>query len=150
MENCTFVSNWSENVDSHAGAIFLDDSEAPAVFRNCTFTANTAVDLGGVLYAEGQIVSVEFYDCVFVTNTARTQNGGAVNMNVGHLCDSLRFVDCIFSNNVAGGEGGAVWIGDNVSGIVFTNCTFTGNESSAAGGAIRANNGADRSSGHRT
>ncbi len=93
------------------GAIFI--SEAKPRIRNCTFLNNQSDDAGGAIYVESGTLEVR--NCVFKGNTAL--DGGGV------YCDSdfPTFINCTWVDNHALAQGGAIYNGSVINGIVWSN-----------------------------
>jgi predicted outer membrane repeat protein len=80
--------------------VFVDsEGGASADFMSCIFFNNTAYELGGALFAEG---NVNLTDCAFQNNTAAIA-GGAAALAVTSVGD---FFECSFMGNVAADTGG--------------------------------------------
>ena len=112
----TFKNGKAEN----GGAIYMRKGNV----INCTFTGNTATNLGGAIYflmKEGNVS-----DCTFTNNTAK--DGGAIYMRGGNV------TNCTFIDNTANNQyGGAIY---SLYYTNVTNCNFTGNYANYMGGAF--------------
>ena len=125
LERCTFVNN-----SAVGGGGFGDDGGAAwlgaGVFdlANCTFSANTAADGGGGIYAL-DFAGVTLANCVFADNSADSHGGGM--SATGDSPSTL--------TNWAGWYGGGM---ANVysSQATLTNCTFSDNSADVLGGGI--------------
>ena len=155
--NCTFTSN---TASSDGGAIYHKSSVQMTV-TNSHFTGNSGTE-GGAISTVGSLqvsgteftgnqsttgragavmiwnaVTVEFNNCEFSSNTAKT-NGGAVAKG-GNSGGVLKITDSDFEGNSAlGGEGGALMLQSSPS-VTITGSTFTGNSAKTNGGVIKNN-----------
>jgi predicted outer membrane repeat protein len=122
---------------SHGGVIYATVAGAENLFSNCAFTANASSGgWGGALYMNGASTST-FDACTFVTNrSGGAGNGGAVCLNkVGGL---LQVRNSAFTNNVCpGGAGGGAIYSVSPLGFSGSNNVFYGNVASVGdGGAV--------------
>jgi hypothetical protein len=97
--------------DDHGGSLCI--SEAVPVVRNCIFLANRTAGHGGAVYSGGYVM--EMQNCVFSDNEA--VNGGAV------YCENAgpEMKNCTWVGNHALNQGGAVYGGSVINGIVWSN-----------------------------
>lgn len=111
IKNCVMTNNFSNN-----GTIFYhsaNDGITCGSFDNCTFSNNTILSNGGILY----------------NNSAQNAGGCIFNFSNSGSCKQT-FEECIFSNNLALNNGGAVYnngTNDGTCDISFTNCLFANN-----------------------
>ncbi len=129
-------SNDTGGPDTFGGAWYLSgnpgDLARPTV-RNCIFSGNSAISLGGAIYMTGPDANPSFSACTFINNlTTGSGIGGAVFASGANFS----FTDCTFESNYSPTEAGAVSIGNSNNSQSFTNCTFTGNAAGSRGGAI--------------
>ncbi len=150
---CTFHRNtasWGAAVNAAGTSLRL---------VRCTFTENTAGNVGGAIYAGG--VNLSLIDCTFVGNTAAGDSaGGAISVDSGTQgtytnCAFIRnsttevnlgggaiscwaasgnWTNCSFIENSAGRFGGGVYV-TRGSQATFTDCAFLGNSGQVGGGA---------------
>jgi subtilisin-like proprotein convertase family protein len=110
------------------GSGMLNLSGSSPTVANCTFSGNSAANLGGAMYNENN-------SSPSVTNCAFLGNSGGGGGGMGNVSSAPTLVNCIFSgNSVGAGPGGAMY-NVNSSSPSLTNCTFSGN-SSGIGSAI--------------
>ena len=113
----------SNNVD-----ITADIPRGGVTIRNCRFTANSAVSVGGAVYFGS--TPATFVNCVFDHNQCTgSGQGGAIR---AYLVPggALTLANCSFvANSAAGSVGGAMLNNTSASGSVvnITNCIFWGN-----------------------
>ena len=95
FNNCVFDNNKAcENTFGGfgwGGAIFLDESDASLIARNCRFTNNKADNGGGAVCAEDG-ASASFEDCYFEGNTAPDGNNVLDKDGGSHTFDNCRFI----------------------------------------------------------
>ena len=140
--NVRFTSN--TQTESLGGAVSLVSrfSASPMTmnieFTRCTFTGNSAKDVGGAIYIEG-LDTAKLNHCVFDGNTA--VDGGAIFIiNSQHIT----LYNSTFTDNQAmgirhiqyKGIGGAIRM--LKSQVVTTSCNFTNNTATFHGQAIHA------------
>ncbi|MGI5867871.1 MAG: choice-of-anchor Q domain-containing protein [Kiritimatiellia bacterium] len=141
----------------HGGVAYVAYCKG-AVFSNCVFTGNSALDSdGGVFYCGNNNSTVAATNCVFVGNTAK--NGGVVGGNaslgyslagcrfeanaatlyggVANATGPLLFSQCFFTNNTAK-WGGVITTGRG--GQAMEDCTAVDNRTTAEGGVIYTRN----------
>ncbi|GAB3048688.1 choice-of-anchor Q domain-containing protein [Spirosoma pulveris] len=126
------------------GGVFLDagmGSNSPLI-RNCLFTHNTTIGLGGAVYNDAWfgLIQPKFIHCDFVDNSAAA--GGAFGIYVYRGRSSMQFTNCRFIRNSAG-TGGVNYnyvygeLGSpGISNPKFFNCEFTNNRASGSGGVM--------------
>jgi hypothetical protein len=122
IQTCMFAENHAGN---GGGLAFQGHSDSPAAILNCTISANTAEE-GGGLYAWVSNLLIE--DCHIVANTA-VFSGGGLEVNASSAVVST---SAIFENSVSSGSGGGL-ICSNSSPLV-TDCEFMGNTAAGGGG----------------
>ena len=157
-------SNFSNNLGSFGGAIYLVTSQLNAFFEieNCAFIENISTDYGGSIYMKqygntsiirsnfsnnfasygGAIILYflrlnaffEIADCAFIENNS-TNSGGAIYMDTYGNTSIIR---SNFSNNFASSYGGAIYLLNTGSGafLQIADCAFNENNSTESGGAI--------------
>jgi hypothetical protein len=133
VERCTFTANTS----LAGGALYVEQSFP--LFRDCDFDGNVASN-GGAAFL-GELTDASFENCVFDSNAASPNAGGAVDC----WHSKGTFTRCRFTGNTAGLGGGAC-SGNVDSESVFGDCLFDGN-SAATGGAVRVAGGGQTSFG---
>jgi hypothetical protein len=97
-------------------------SNSPGV-RNCIFKENYALNGGGL--SNSGSCAPQFYNCLFVNNSA-TPGGGGVYTSSG---SNPAFTNCTFAGNTALTGGGIVHSG--LSNTVLNNCIIWGNTATA-------------------
>jgi len=127
IEGCVFEGN----VAAKGGAIRLN--EGRAIIRDCRFFSNTALTVGGGIYAQVLHDSPLIEGSEFNQNEARGSGGGA-------FCDErenadIFFRSCTFVGNTAD-YGGGLYNDDDAAHLEF--CTFAGNLAAVRGGAVYA------------
>ncbi|MEO0404043.1 MAG: right-handed parallel beta-helix repeat-containing protein, partial [Bacteroidota bacterium] len=131
IRNCTFKNNHSSS-QSDAGAIYVSD--ASPIIENCEFRSNSATNAGGGISIWRWNIPVEpvIRNCLFENNEASSGAAIVLHSNVVPVIE-----DCVFRNNSSGFDGGAIWMGYILAGIVeFNNNVFDNNSSNQEGGAI--------------
>ena len=95
FNNCVFENNKAcENTFGGfgwGGAIFLDESDASLIAKNCRFTNNKADNGGGAVCAEDG-ASASFENCYFSGNTAPDGNNVLDKDGGSHTFDNCRFI----------------------------------------------------------
>jgi predicted outer membrane repeat protein len=95
----------------------------------CSFTGNTAEDVGGGLSLTAQ--GMDLLYCVFVGNSTDGDGGG---LRVNQTCT---ITNCLFVENSAAGRGGAVFNTYTAYGpVTFSDCTIAGNIAGDTGGVF--------------
>ncbi len=112
--------------DNSGGGVFCRDAASPT-FTNCTFSANSATNGGGVY---SYYSAPTFTNCSFTDNFAT--NGAGVYCNHS----SSTFTNCTSSRNSSSSNGGGVYC--YYSSLTVANCTIHGN-SAAYGGGVYCN-----------
>jgi len=98
----------------------------PTLFvSNCTFTGNSATDIGGAISLAGSGNPATIVNTLFYNNTASTNAGGAVNL-VQYR--SVMMSGCTLYTNTSGADGGALYLGGQANATVV-NTTFCNNTS---------------------
>ena len=126
--NSTFIGNKAS--DDDGGAIFC---KGPMYAEGCIFENNHADDYGGAIDIESDKPST-FKKCIFKSNCAGDDNGGAIFSK-----GLLNIEDCLFNSNKAKCDGGAIFCKKDVNVI---RSVFNSNKASGAlaqqcqGGAI--------------
>ena len=126
--NSTFIGNKAS--DDNGGAIFC---KGPMYAEGCIFENNHADDYGGAIDIESDKPST-FKKCIFKSNCAGDDNGGAIFSK-----GLLNIEDCLFNSNKAKCDGGAIFCKKDVNVI---RSVFNSNKASGAlaqqcqGGAI--------------
>jgi len=142
--NCRFRNNTSNQGGAIAVATYTQGSgasllvdKANPVFTSCLFEDNHALEgAGGAILFLSSGVSVEFSDCTFRDNSAKT-NGGALSLGE-HMRGTLE--NTYFYRNYAHEYGGAIEVdGKNYfdeSRPTINTCVFDSNHADLGGGAI--------------
>ena len=156
IKNCIFLNNWA---DDYGGAIYNGVANT-LILEDCVFRGNTADDdSGGAIQSKGGVEAQNtvfeknkaddnagavfidcdkyssFKNCLFKSNVAGDDNGGAIRTK-----GELLVRDCTFDSNKAKVDGGAIF-GDKE--ITVLGCVFKDNKAKGAkvhqcyGGAIR-------------
>jgi hypothetical protein len=103
IESCYFRSNVTTNlaIDGLNAGGAIDGNDSKALFRNCTFSDNSAAN-GGVVI--GNASTLRFINCQFDSNHARF---GGVAYSLSSLSETHQsFLNCTFVSNVAAISGG--------------------------------------------
>ncbi|MHC4140672.1 MAG: right-handed parallel beta-helix repeat-containing protein [Planctomycetota bacterium] len=142
LSGCSFVDNQAGSEQQSAeggGLVAMGGATMTAI--GCSFSGNTATNLGGAMTVLGSS-SATCIDCTFHDNRATGPSvgglaGGAV---VGFGASSLVFSDCTFTDNMASngidnGLGGGLGL-SAVSTCQLVQCTFRGNSAFLLGGAV--------------
>lgn len=129
LQNCTFIENTTTKYGG--GGVRLKGTSL-AVFDDCLFQGNQAVNGGGIS-AAGQI-TVTIKNSTFIANTAVEAptgpgNGGGVILT----CVGSAISGCLFEGNYADGLGGGIYIFQSGPHTI-TNTTIHGNLASGSGG----------------
>ena len=129
IDYCNFEKNYAEdNVHGHGGAIGILGNTATII--NSNFTKNTAYEGGAIFGHEGS-GNTTINNVTFKQNEAYT-DGGAINLQ----SSAVYINNTRYYGNIAGGSGGAVYVG----GIGTTNSihlsVFEDNIAGDHGGAI--------------
>ncbi|HUW18454.1 MAG TPA: PQQ-binding-like beta-propeller repeat protein [Sedimentisphaerales bacterium] len=124
IAGCMFNANSS---NSYGGALACDSSDRVQI-TNCTFTNNSAMELGGGIWAHSVWVTIA--NSIFNGNSAAW--GGGLHNKHGDASLS----NCIFSGNSASSDGGAIDCTD--ARLEIANCTVSGNSATSAGGGIHS------------
>ena len=117
------------------GAVVITGNCSPR-FRNCRFTANSALNEGGAVYIDGTS-DPEFVNCIFTDNSTSGTGapGGAISMTAN--VTSFRIVNCQFFGNISNGDGGAIFNngtpGEIINSIFSSNVAFS---NTSKGGAV--------------
>ena len=95
FNNCVFDNNEAGMNSLHGfgwgGAIFLDESDASLIARNCRFTNNKADNGGGAVCVEDG-ASASFENCYFSGNTAPNENHVLDKDDGSHTFANCRFI----------------------------------------------------------
>ncbi|MCE9616247.1 MAG: right-handed parallel beta-helix repeat-containing protein [Lentisphaerae bacterium] len=126
VRNCIFANN---TATSQGGAVYNNAEAADAVFSNCTFRFNTAVN-GGAIGNDAADPIVQ--DCAFFRNTVSGSGGCIVNNN---STITLTIHGSSFTSNSAVTAGGVLSQSGGVT-LDISNCVFRLN-SSPLGGVFR-------------
>jgi hypothetical protein len=123
----------------HAGAIW---NKGPLTVTNCTFTDNTAKDVGGIYNAVNGSGTVNINNCTFTRNSS-TNGCGAIG-NASNAT-AMTITGGSISSCTASTNGGGIWNGSTLTlnNVTIENCKAlnTGSEQ-GRGGAIYNYNGA--------
>ena len=123
--DCSFVG-WNEAANS-GGAIWHSQCPSTSLIRGCAFAGNSAQNGGGIF---SWVSSPTIENCDFVANVASGEGGG---LYVAAMGEPLNVSDCTFKGNSAHHGGGAEIIG---APLMMTDCTFSGNQAEYLGGAL--------------
>ncbi|MHC4474044.1 MAG: right-handed parallel beta-helix repeat-containing protein [Planctomycetota bacterium] len=157
ITNCVFTNNSA----AFGGALCSNGCSAPIVV-GCTFTANTASDLGGAVYIANEpcrLTWPKMLNCTFTNNSAAADGGAIYNslsnptlsscifrINSAHRGAAIannhsspNVRNCIFAANMAARGGGMYNSSDSHPEII--NCTFASNTGGIAGGVLMARGG---------
>ena len=125
LTNCTIITANTATYDRGGGGGVYNENSDDSVMvtlTNCTITANTAADGGGVLnffYRKGVITLT---NCTITANTATYEGGGIYNYNY-NSSGMVSLINCTITTNTAASEGGGIYnYNDNLKGsITLTN-----------------------------
>lgn len=136
IDGSTFTANKAFDVSYGGGAIYLTNTKDPTI-KNSMFTANSAVNNGGVLAVYGG-TQLTLTNNIFGGETSEQGNtagnhGGAVYIasNGTTVTDN----GSSYSNNTAGNHGGAIFAGTNTT-LNVDGSSFSANEATKNAGAI--------------
>ncbi len=116
--------------DAPGGGGMINSGSSPTV-TNCTFSGNSAGDLGAGMYNSNSDPTVT--NCIFSGNAAGSGGGGMLNL----LSSNPTVTNCIFSgNSVSSGFGGGGMLNWLNSSPTVINCTFSGNTVTNDGGGM--------------
>ena len=137
IRDSAFTNNVAQN-SSNGGAIALMGGTAGGTtldVSNVLFASNTALGIGGAIFANTAGSRVIVNSATFANNTARTTGGGAIAIQqTGSLAPTFDLNNVTFTGNTSV-AGGALWMNTGASGSI-ANATFTANSASGNGGAI--------------
>lgn len=145
--------------DSNGSALYIYQAGSVVEVNNCTFTSNTSSNDGGAIWSRGQLT---INNSSFNSNSAISDDGGAILTNDGNLEINESTFDTNFANDAGGAinienggivtinkssffgnnaldDGGAINISDGS--VTITQSLFAENDASDSGGAIRHNDG---------
>jgi predicted outer membrane repeat protein len=158
VNNCIITGNSAQD---GAG---LYCSESKLALTDCSFTGNSATNLGGAVYIvdeQPQQAGPEITDCTFVDNSATAGGGAIFNSLTNPTLSSCMFQtnsayrgaaiannqsnpdvkNCIFTANIAARGGGGGMYNSGGCHPEIINCTFAANEGGIAGGVLMASGG---------
>lgn len=123
LTDCNFRLNACHN----GGAVYCESTNLTGLVRtmtDCRFLQNTALAAGGAayLYSDWTIA-----DCVFTSNEAESDDGGALAMTNG----TVVLTGCLFEFNSTGDIGGGARFTTNT---YLRECEFRGNVAGIGGG----------------
>jgi probable HAF family extracellular repeat protein/parallel beta-helix repeat protein len=119
---------FSGNTASQLGGGMYNDEDSSPMVTNCTFSGNSAHSEGGGMY-NGENSSPTLTNCTFSGNSASESGGGMSNQR-----SSPTVTNCTFrANRAEWGSGGMLNIASNPT---VTNCTFAGNSTGRDGGGM--------------
>ena len=177
MRGTSFINNAVTSSAGSGGAIYIGtQNENIFLFAN-TFKGGQGARSGGAVTIFSNNFLINFYDCIFVSNTA--QSGGAIFMNQNNGDTSAidgngvqfsggsiinNIVSCgggIYSSwetvlllqqmqlsgNVALDRGGAIFVDMGFQSLFLNTVTFSNNHAGANGGAIASDEGESATSG---
>lgn len=135
--------------DSHnSGAGFYNNGQlqgftSQPVLRNCIFTNNFAVGLGGAIYSDGSFggnASPLFENVKFIDNSAKNSGGAFYGNAIFGGISNPTFSACEFTGNVAIDKDGGAMVNDGgtngFSNSLIEDCHFEGNTAYLEGGAV--------------
>ena len=131
-----------QNGNALAGGGILTNFNSPLV-RNGLIRQNRA-ELGAGLFAQGG--APRFEDCRFFANVCQTGTPGLTPSGAGMYVDQCQatFVDCRIDSNFSPGEGGGIWVRNNLAGgavgASFEGCLIQFNRASWGGGIAAISN----------
>ena len=124
LVDCTLVGN-----SAHLGGVMFSVGSEPTLV-GCTVMNNVASGNGGAIQGFSLVLTID--RCFFIGNMALDGDGGAINTTGRPVV-----VNSVFNGNLAGGDGGAIRLGNLfTSGARFANCTFTNNIAGGSGGGF--------------
>ncbi|WP_395736869.1 beta strand repeat-containing protein [Prosthecobacter sp.] len=134
LKNLTFTRGGgvSSINTGNGGAIY---NLGTLIVTGCTFTKNTAVNLGGA-FVNGAAGDATFTSCTFYDNqqTAGGGSGGGV-LNCASTATRLTLIHCTLTGNTAAGSAGGGAIRNRLTPAAFTiaNCIIAGNTITGSG-----------------
>ena len=127
-EDVTTVTG--ENARRH----FFVRYSSNVTFDGITFTEGyTTASGGSILFNESETSTLNIKNCKFISNEAKSSNGGAICGGGSAAIGKAVIVDCVFDANTSN-AGGAIYANDGLWNL--TNCTISNNGSAGAGGAL--------------
>jgi len=131
----TGLTIFNGNAGANNGGGIL--TEATLLLTNCTLTANSALNGGGVSVSVAGNATIR--GCTFYNNAGSSRAGGL------HVAGIARAMECTFSGNSAGSiGGGAVCVNSPLSPVAtLDSCTISGNQctNTGVGGGVYNVNG---------
>ncbi|KAK2950505.1 hypothetical protein BLNAU_14623 [Blattamonas nauphoetae] len=129
VENCLFgtvsspLGTHLSFASSSCSQLFIVQDSAP-LFQaaNCIFEKQSTSGSGSVLNYTSAYVVLHLFDCLFSSNSAKT-NGGALATHQG-IHDMHR---CVFKDNTAGTRGGAICFYWPINLVFMEDCHFSNN-----------------------
>lgn len=160
VTNSTFTGNKSVASGSGTGgggAIYIDGANGSAgqvVFRNNTFTNNTAIHQGGAVFAQiynSNVLNLNSSTLAGnkVTGSGNNGFGGGLFVVGSGATTVVNVTGTAFSGNSASNQGGGFWSGNNVTANI-SNSTFFGNRAVSADGKGGLGGGIMKTSGKMT
>lgn len=130
----TFTNNkatGTKGTDGDGGVFLAHYDKATAnvpvtlTMKNVTFRSNSAVNCGGVINAQRDIlIYTTITGCTFESNSAAS--GGAIDYRSRNANSFLKITENTFEKNTASTKGGAIFLANAVHNVTLTNNTFTG------------------------
>ena len=138
MRGTSFISNAVTSSTGSGGAIYMGTQNQNIFLFANTFQGGQGAGSGGAVAILSNNFVINFYDCVFISNTA--QRGGAIfmNQNNGDTAavdgDGVQIIGGRISNNIASLGGGVYMFWANVA--LLQQMQLSGNIALDRGGAI--------------
>lgn len=121
VSNCIFINN-----QAIFGGAISNRTGASPVISACRFDDNLSSSIAGAIYNDDSSPAIS--NCMFNRNIAGLRNNVATRAGAIHYENSQCVLkDCSFNSN-KGGDGAAVYIGDDCD-VTVRNCTFDSNTS---------------------
>ncbi|CAG7633722.1 OmpL47-type beta-barrel domain-containing protein [Paenibacillus allorhizosphaerae] len=132
------ITTTSANPGYGGGLFVSGPATSKLVLANATFNANTAVERGGGVYAEGDL-DIQADQAKFISNTASKQLGGGMAiLSATPSAGTIMIRDSLFDSNAAQGVSD-----DGIGGGLYLNApanilgtTFKGNTANSDGGGL--------------
>ena len=116
----------------NGGAMFIEPGST-VIASNVTFQGNSASEHGGAIWNAGSFTAT---GCTFTNNTANDVGGFYNAIADNTYCGTATFTNCTFSGNNSSVSGGALANATGGTTMTLNNCTITGNTAGTNGSAV--------------